>query len=161
MFLKTAFLTFPVLVALQQDINIENTIPPPLKIGTITSEFGDRIHPILNISKPHFGIDISAEENSKALAIGAGIVIFAGEYAGYGNLVTVKHSNGISTHYAHLDNISLSVGRIIEEGEEIGTIGRTGNTTGLHLHFEVRKDGTPIDPVSAVPSLNALRGGSV
>ena len=155
MLIKTTFLALPMLLALRVNPIVEE-VPPPIKNGVITSEFGQRIHPIFKDVRFHSGIDIVGVKDSKAISVGSGLVIFAGNYQGYGNLVVIRHSNKISTHYAHLDSIVLSVGEVVHVGSEIGIIGSTGNSNAPHLHFEVRKNGTPIDPKRVIPSLRKL-----
>ncbi len=80
-------------------------------------------------------------------AAAAGTVILTGPNGGYGNLVVVDHGNGISTAYAHLSSISVSVGQSVGQGTVVGGMGTTGNSTGVHLHFEVRVNGSPVDPL--------------
>jgi len=80
-------------------------------------------------------------------AAAAGRVIFAGAYGGYGNAVIIDHSGGMSTLYAHLSSITVTYGEIVSAGQTIGLVGSTGLSTGPHLHFEVRIDGKPVDPV--------------
>lgn len=118
----------------------------PVKNSAITSDFGYRNHPIIGGKKFHCGIDISGRLNQDVYSIGSGIVIYAGKYLGYGNLVVIKHSKGVSTHYAHLRTILKKVGEIVKTSSKIGTIGISGQSTGPHLHFEIRQNGEPIDP---------------
>ena len=94
----------------------------------------------------HTGIDLSASTGTSVLAAAAGVVIFAGEGGAYGNLTQIQHSGGIQTWYAHQSEISVSVGAAVVPGQVIGSVGATGNTTGPHLHFEVRVDGAHADP---------------
>ena len=119
----------------------------------ITSGYGGRTHPIQGIYKVHTGIDISAANIYGGPAVSAydGIVSYAGWLGGYGNCVIVNHGNGISTLYGHGSEIVTQVGKTVKQGEIIMKIGSTGNSTGPHLHFEVRINGTAVDPI---PYLN-------
>ncbi|MER3434827.1 MAG: peptidase M23 [Leptolyngbya sp. ERB_1_1] len=113
----------------------------------ITSGFGYRMHPILGYQRFHAGIDFGADYGSPILAADRGVVIFAGWYGGYGNAVILDHGNGITTMYAHAQELYVSEGQIVERGKAIAATGSTGLSTGPHLHFEVRKDGEPVDPM--------------
>lgn len=112
----------------------------------ITSEFGYRMHPILGYQRFHAGIDFGADYGSPILAADRGVVIFAGWYGGYGNAVILDHGNGLTTMYAHAQELYVSEGETVERGKAIAATGSTGLSTGPHLHFEVRKDGEPVDP---------------
>jgi murein DD-endopeptidase MepM/ murein hydrolase activator NlpD len=115
--------------------------------GTITSGFGWR-H-----GEFHKGIDIwsAALSREKIHAALGGIVVRAGLSNGYGNLVVVDHGNGWVTYYAHLSSIHVSKGQRVVQGQVIGNMGRTGNATGYHLHFEIRKHGKPVNPLTMLP----------
>lgn len=118
-------------------------------IGGITSGFGMRRHPILGGAPLfHTGIDISASYGSPIRASASGRVIFAGWYGGYGNMIIIDHGGNISTVYGHLSRIVVKIGEEVAEGDVIGYVGSTGLSTGPHLHFEVRVNGDPVDPLS-------------
>ena len=119
----------------------------PLADVKITSSFGERRHPILKVKKHHPGLDLKALIGTEVLVIYPGKVIFAGKLGSYGNLVSVVHANGVSTHYAHLDQILVKLGSDVWTGQRIGTVGNTGGSTGAHLHFEVRVFGEVVDPL--------------
>ena len=109
--------------------------------GTLTSTFGPRW------GRMHEGIDVAGGAGTPIGAAAAGTVILTGPNGGYGNLVVVDHGNGVSTAYAHLSSISVSVGQSVGQGTVVGGMGTTGNSTGVHLHFEVRVNGSPVDPL--------------
>lgn len=147
-----SLLSVPLFLALSLKTPIVYEVPMPLKGGHITSSFGRRVHPILKITRFHAGVDIAGPKDSQVHAVGAGRVIYAGAYRGYGNLVVLKHANGISTHYAHLGRIDCLLGQIVSSNTPLGIIGNTGHATAPHLHFEVRKFGNPIDPRRVIPA---------
>lgn len=113
----------------------------------ITSEFGWRTHPILGYQKFHAGIDFGADSGTTIRAAAAGVVIYAQWYGGYGNSVIVDHGGGITTLYAHAEGFYVAEGATVQKGQPIAAVGSTGFSTGPHLHFEVRQNGEPIDPV--------------
>ncbi|HET9984185.1 MAG TPA: M23 family metallopeptidase [Longimicrobiales bacterium] len=134
----------------------------PLSHAEVTSGFSsDREHPILGISRAHTGTDFAAPAGSPVRATGDGTVTFAGEKGGYGTMVELRHRGGYSTRYGHLSSIADGVeeGDRVVQGQVIGFVGSTGLATGPHLHYEVRKNGEPLDPVRArLPVANALSG---
>lgn len=114
--------------------------------GGITSDFGWRTHPITGDQRFHEGIDIGAAYGTPVGAAGAGTVTMAGWNGGYGNTVMIDHGNGLSSLYAHLSSILVSVGELVSKLQTIGLVGSTGNSTGPHLHFGLYDNGSPIDP---------------
>ncbi len=114
----------------------------------ISSSYGGR--ELYGKSDSHSGIDIvkigASCKNEPAYASADGVVIYAGPRSSFGNLVIIKHTDRISTYYAHLNSVSVSVGDVVKQGQEIGKIGSTGNSTGPHLHFEIRLDGNTVNP---------------
>lgn len=116
----------------------------------VTSDYGMRYHPILKVRKLHTGIDIGAPSGAKVMAADSGKVIYRGSLGGYGNVIIIDHGGGISTLYAHMSAFVAKNGQQIERGEQVGKVGSTGWSTGAHLHFEVRKNGTPVNPHSYV-----------
>ena len=115
--------------------------------GTLTSGFGYRIHPIFGTRTLHAGIDIGAAYGSGVWAADAGTVSYVGAMSGYGNVVVVDHGGGLATTYNHLSAFSVSSGQGVSRGQQLGAVGCTGYCTGPHLHFEVRVNGTPVDPM--------------
>lgn len=118
--------------------------------GRITSRFGWRTHPIYGDRRFHAGVDIGGGAGAPILAPQDGVVISAGPGGGYGLLTVVSHGGGITTAFAHQSAILVREGQVVRKGELIGRIGSTGNVTGPHLHFEVRDDGSPVDPLGYV-----------
>lgn len=113
-----------------------------------SSPFGWRIHPILGYRRFHAGLDFAASYGSTIRAADSGTVIFAGWYGGYGRAVIVSHGKGITTLYAHTSELYVSEGQSVQKGQAIASVGSTGLSTGPHLHFEVRNNGTPVDPAN-------------
>lgn len=125
----------------------------PLMGTRVSSDFGSRKHPVLKAVRHHNGIDLAAPKGAAIRAIRSGIVIFADPYAGYGNLIVVKHNTGMTSHYGHCDKFKVRPGQPVKAGQIIGTVGATGMVTGPHLHFEIRINGNPHDPERFIPGL--------
>lgn len=118
----------------------------------VTSPYGYRIHPISGKYKLHAGIDIAGVTGSPVVAAESGYVEFAGYNSSYGNYIKVKHSDAQTSLYAHLSTIGVITGETVSRGQQIGLIGSTGNSTGPHLHFEVRINGSSTDPLPFICS---------
>ena len=112
----------------------------------ISSRFGMRVHPITGQYKSHTGMDIASNQGTAVYACDSGTVALAGWNGGYGNCIIIDHGNGYRTLYGHLSVISVSEGQTVSQGNTIGQVGSTGNSTGPHLHLEVFKNGNRIDP---------------
>ena len=131
----------------------------------ITSPFGARLDPFLGRPALHTGVDLREGYGSDIRATGAGRVVFAGVAGGYGNMVEVDHGNGLTTRYGHMGETSVVEGQAVARGTVLGHVGATGRATGPHLHYEVRIDGEPVDPIrfmdagerSGLASLLAVR----
>ncbi len=129
--------------------------PPSLDLawplrGTITSRFGSRRR-----RAHHEGVDIDGVTGEEVLAAAAGTVVRAGKEGGYGRLIVIDHGHGITTLYAHASRLLVREGDRVEAGDAIAEVGRTGNARGSHLHFEIHRNGRPVDP------LPFLKTGSV
>lgn len=116
--------------------------------GPITSNFGYRQHPILGSSRFHAGTDFGVPQGTPILAADSGTVIVAEWYGGYGNAVIIDHGNGLTTLYGHCSELYVSVGQGVQRGQTIAAVGSTGLSTGPHLHFEVRQQGEPVEPLA-------------
>jgi murein DD-endopeptidase MepM/ murein hydrolase activator NlpD len=114
--------------------------------GTITSPFGWRPNPFGGAPEFHQGLDIAAPTGTTVTAAAGGTVIMAQWYGGYGNYILIDHGGGYSTGYGHLSAIYVATGQTVQRGQAIGAVGSTGQSTGPHLHFEVRIAGKPVDP---------------
>ena len=119
----------------------------PVPGAPITSSYGYRIHPIYGDARLHTGIDIGASAGSPILAAADGVVASAGSLGGYGNATVIEHGGGMATLYGHQSAMLVSEGDRVAAGETIGRVGCTGACTGPHLHFEVRIDGEPVNPI--------------
>jgi murein DD-endopeptidase MepM/ murein hydrolase activator NlpD len=115
--------------------------------GPVTSGYGYRTHPIFGDRRFHAGIDIGAGYGAPVWASEAGEVVFAGVMSGYGNVVVVDHGGGLATTYNHLSGFSVGAGQRVSRGQQVGSVGCSGYCTGPHLHFEVRVNGEPVDPM--------------
>ena len=122
--------------------------------GPFTSPFGWRMHPIFHEMRFHAGIDIGAGYGAPVWAADQGTVVYAGDATGYGTLVLISHGtvNGqdLTTGYAHMSELDVVQGQQVARGQQVGRVGNEGNSTGPHLHFEVRLDGNPVDPLGYV-----------
>lgn len=116
--------------------------------GPVTSEFGWRVHPITGSQRFHSGVDIGGDYGQSVHAAQSGTVEYAGWISGYGNAVIINHGGGITTLYGHNQSLAVSEGQSVSQGQTIAYCGSTGNSTGPHCHFEVRRNGEPVSPYS-------------
>lgn len=130
----------------------EETVTPVM--GIITSGFGYRTHPIDGEWKEHEGIDIMADEGTPIKAFAAGTVDFVGESPAYGRYLQLKHDKGVTSFYAHCSELLVKKGQRVSKGEMVAKVGSTGNSTGPHLHLELKKDGVRVDPALYVKTLS-------
>ena len=119
--------------------------------GTVSSGYGNRLHPILGGYRLHAGIDLGTVHGQPVYASKAGVVITAGPWGGYGNAVVIDHGRGVSSVYAHLSQVTVRPGDLVVGLAQVGNIGSTGLSTGPHLHFEIRLNGTAVDPLGYLP----------
>jgi murein DD-endopeptidase MepM/ murein hydrolase activator NlpD len=121
----------------------------PMTIGIIRSGFGWRVHPILGYKRLHAGVDYAAPRMTPIMAAGNGVVEKAGPTSGYGNFTLIRHTNGYETGYGHQTSFAKGIvpGAHVRQGQIIGYVGSTGLSTGPHLHFEIRVNGSPVDPL--------------
>ncbi|HVF88984.1 MAG TPA: M23 family metallopeptidase [Blastocatellia bacterium] len=125
------------------------SIPAGLPInGYVTDGFGIRSNPFSGESREvHEGLDIAADFGTPVSSTADGLVIWAAPHGGYGNLVIVFHSNGITTRYGHLSKITVEPGQRVKRGEQVGHVGSTGRSTGPHVHYEIRVNDQSVDPL--------------
>lgn len=114
----------------------------------VTSPWGYRIHPIFGTEKFHAGVDIAANSGTTIMAADAGTVLTAVYSSSYGNYVVISHGNGITTLYAHMSSMAVSAGQTVTKGQTIGYVGSTGWSTGPHCHFEIRVNGSSVNPLN-------------
>ena len=123
----------------------------------ISSKFSfNRLHPILKVRRPHYGVDYAAPKGTKVKAAAKGVVLFSGVKAGYGNVVEIQHGNGLKTLYAHLDSYNVKKGQKINTGQYIARVGNSGLSTGAHLHFGLYRNNKPINPLLNVKSVKSV-----
>ena len=116
--------------------------------GRVTSGFGERFHPILGYARMHKGVDLAASYGAPIAAAAPGKVIAAGWAGGYGREVVIVHGGGIQTRYGHMSRLAAAVGQTVSQGQVIGYVGSSGLSTGPHVHYEVLKNGRPVNPMS-------------
>jgi murein DD-endopeptidase MepM/ murein hydrolase activator NlpD len=119
----------------------------PVAWEGITSPYGRRFHPVLKKWIGHLGVDLRARY-VPVKAAESGVITYAGWMSGYGNIIIIKHSKGYESRYGHLQKIKVRKGQKVKRGQLIATSGKTGRVTGPHLHFEIRKYGTPVNPMT-------------
>ncbi|MEG2420784.1 MAG: M23 family metallopeptidase [Oscillospiraceae bacterium] len=127
-----------------QGFGLEETVTPVM--GTVSSGYGYREHPVDGAYKFHYGTDIGAEEGEAVGSFADGVVDFIGESPAYGLYIQVRHDGGVTSFYAHCSKLCAGDGQRVSMGEKIAEVGDTGNATGPHLHFELKQDGVFYDP---------------
>ncbi|HMP55341.1 MAG TPA: M23 family metallopeptidase [Novosphingobium sp.] len=113
----------------------------------VTSGFGLRVHPVHGTRRVHAGVDLAAGTGAPVIVSSPGVVVQAGWLGGYGLCVTIDHGGATQTRYGHLSRLGVGVGQRVRAGQVIGLVGSTGVSTGPHLHYEVRVQGTPVNPL--------------
>ncbi len=119
----------------------------PVQDGWISSYFGRRADPFTGYTAVHKGLDFAGPEGTKVVSVAAGLVTYAGERSGFGEMVEINHGNGMATRYCHNEKLLVKQGDMVRKGQELALMGSTGRSTGPHLHFEVLKNGTQVDPL--------------
>jgi hypothetical protein len=119
----------------------------PVQEGWISSYFGRRADPFTGYSAVHKGLDFAGAEGTKVTAVAAGLVTYAGDRSGFGEMVEINHGNGLATRYCHNEKILVKQGDMVRKGQDVALMGSTGRSTGPHLHFEVLKNGAQVDPL--------------
>jgi murein DD-endopeptidase MepM/ murein hydrolase activator NlpD len=119
----------------------------PVAEGFISSYFGRRADPFTGYAAVHKGVDFAGPEGTKVSSVAAGLVTFAGDRVGFGEMVEINHGNGLATRYCHNEKLLVKQGDMVSKGQEVSLMGSTGHSTGPHLHFEVLKDGVQVDPL--------------
>ncbi len=145
-------------VAMQLPMAGEMTWPltGPMKV---TSPYGERMHPIIGEEAFHRGIDLHTRYGSAILAPADGVVLYVGPKTAYGNMLVVLHGGGIATVYGHLWKFAVHPYERVQKGQTLGYTGNTGFSTGPHLHFEVRQDGEPTNPLEWLPPIETTEQG--
>jgi murein DD-endopeptidase MepM/ murein hydrolase activator NlpD len=142
-----------VLESMISNRNLSRQIVPngrPVTQGWISSYYGNRTDPFNGRSSFHRGVDFAGPAGAQVVSVASGVVTYSKERFGYGKTVEINHGNGYVTRYAHNQKVLVSVGDTVQKGQPIALIGSTGRSTGPHLHFEVLKQGRPVDPMSFV-----------
>jgi murein DD-endopeptidase MepM/ murein hydrolase activator NlpD len=129
--------------------SIPSVEPIPEDQARLSSGFGERMHPIYKIERPHMGLDFTSPTGTEIHSTGDGVVTFSGyNTSGFGIHVIIDHGFGYETLYGHMSKVRVRRGQHVKRGDVIGEVGSTGLSTGPHLHYEVHKDGVPVDPVN-------------
>jgi len=145
---------------LLRDQKIDKALLPtgmPVAQGYISSGFGGRSDPFDGHQARHLGVDFAAQAGAAVMAVADGVVTFAGERSGYGNVVEIDHGNGYVTRYAHNSVLDVTPGQRVRAGETIANVGSTGRSTGPHCHFEVWHNGRAVNPMAYVKNARSAR----
>ena len=132
----------------REDIRFEHILKKPVSSGRISSHYGWRKHPVLYTHRMHTGIDYAVPIGTEVKAAQHGKVVFAGSQGGYGKLLVIKHNSTYRTVYAHLNKFNVEIGDWVNQGDVVAYSGNTGLSTGPHLHYEIRKNGLSLNPLT-------------
>lgn len=134
----------------------EEAVPTgrPINKGWISSYFGMRADPFSGKREHHDGIDFAGKDGADVKAVAAGVITWAGDRYGYGNLVEINHGNGFVTRYGHNKEVKVELGQKVEKGDVLAAMGSTGRSTGPHVHFEVLRHGRPVNPERYIRTAN-------
>ncbi len=150
-----------------KNITLDDLITNPLPGARFSSAYGWRVHPVFQEMRLHTGADFAAPAGTPVKAVQAAKVVYMANRGGYGKTIVLKHNSTYSTLYAHLERYApgLAQGSYIKKGDLIGFVGSTGNSTGPHLHYEIRKNGQPVNPATGkmmqVPSVIKVKGPGI
>lgn len=142
--------TLEQLIGERQLSKAESLSGMPVRQGYVSSPFGRRVHPLTGRLTGHKGMDFAAKAGSDVVAVAAGVVTFSGVKSGYGNTVEVSHVDGYTTLYAHNQSNLVQIGDLVQSGQTIAKVGRSGRASGYHVHFEVTKNGRQVNPASYI-----------
>ncbi len=131
----------------------------PLAVGSTSSGYGMRSHPVLGGQRSHKGIDPAAPTGTPVYATADGVIGRADWFSSYGLFVSIGHGSELETRYAHLSRLTVAAGQSVRKGDVIGYVGSTGRSTGPHLHYEVRVGGEAVNPVPYMAETGAAAGG--
>ena len=138
------------LLAIYKDALQDIPLKPPMEHYYVSSPYGPRKHPVTGKYRMHHGIDLAGTWQENISVSADGIVVFAGYHGSFGKVVRIKHNYGIMTTYGHLAKISVRSGDIVNEGQVIGKMGRTGKVKGAHLHYEISVNGKSQNPATYI-----------
>lgn len=122
----------------------------PVEKGWISSRYGRRTDPFTGRATWHSGLDFAGKEGANVMAVAAGVVTMSEDRDGYGHMVEINHGNGFTTRYAHNKENKVELGDVVKKGQVVALLGSTGRSTGPHVHFEVYKNGRPVDPAAYI-----------
>jgi murein DD-endopeptidase MepM/ murein hydrolase activator NlpD len=122
----------------------------PVSSGWLSSRYGMRKDPFSGLPALHKGLDFAGKEDDPVRSTGAGIVVWAGRFYGYGELVEINHGDGLITRYGHNKQLNVKIGDVVTKGQKIASMGSTGRSTGAHVHYEVIRKGNQLDPLPFV-----------
>ncbi|MCY7294242.1 M23 family metallopeptidase [Alteromonas sp. a30] len=138
-------------ILLQHDVNDASFIEGrPIRSGWLSSYYGIRKDPFNGLPAMHKGLDFAGKTGTEVIATGAGIVTWASERYGYGNLIEIEHGDGFVTRYGHNKSLHVKIGDVVTKGQKIASMGSTGRSTGAHVHYEVLRHGKQVDPLKYV-----------